>query len=833
MKLFRWIILSGIMLWMGSVTAIPQDEVTVSLPDLQVVQELSKASMNVRSCTGDSDTTTVTLTLGGRESVTPVDVALLLDRSSSEDLTRIQNAAHQFLSHLNGGAGDQVSIISFADTARVDQPLTSDFDLLADFVDNIETGQRTALGDALHLAIEQLESQRRSDAIQGIVVLSDGGTTTGVDPLPQADRAKLLGYPVYFVGVSDKVNRGGLSELANRAGGSFFATASEQSLIGVMRRLERDLLAEFITIKETLPDEFSFAGTPTGFLMPEVLVNTVNNTTDLFWSLDALVSGQVWQTQFNIIANQVGNFNLTRFSEISYIRQSGNRLFTELDNPEIQVTGNPLPVALFEINPVRPRANQTIEFFDRSVAQGGTINSWRWDFGDGNTSTEQNPTHVYNDLGRYTVALSVTDSNNCTVTHDTTFRISEVIPGEVAPAPPRDTNTNTGTTGNTDGGNSTDGTGTTDPDFSIGLSTTEVSTNSAVTFSINPADLATACAWTFGDGGSSDQCSTTYTYTQGGTFTISVTVTLADGNTRTLSQSVTVSQVNQKPTAGFTVRPGNPRVARPVGFDSSASSDVDGNITAWSWDFGDGNTSDQSSPIHEYARPGMYNVTLTVTDNSGLTSDSITQEVFVGLPIRAFEGFNPDRAGPEIPDWMKFYIDGGLVTDEELEDAARRFANGSFVQGTQYRLTEADLRALTDLHDLRVFTRQYLNPADAEAAGYQPVGASVPGRGQDYINLDLLNSDKPPQFDRVPILVYAPNDDGELELAGVRFVAFEPADANLFGISTWQSFNRPPPPGGPGGDSTGGVPPTISVLNVWIWRENPDGMFVPFNSAIQ
>jgi len=831
-KLFRWMILSAMMLWMGSVTAIPQNEVTVALPDLQVVQELTKASMNVRSCTGDSDTNTVTLTLGGRDPVTPVDVAVLLDRSSSEDLTRIQDAAHQFLSHLNGGAGDQVSLISFADTARVDQPLTSDFNFLGDLIDNIETGQRTALGDAMHLAIEQLESQRRSDAIQGIVVFSDGGTTTGVDPLPQADRAKLLGYPVYFVGVSDKVNRGALSELASRSAGSFFATASDQSLVGVLRRLDRDLLAEFITIKETLPDEFSFADTPAGFLMPEVLVNTVNNTTDLFWSLDTLVSGQVWQTQFNITANQVGVFNLARFSEISYIQQSGNRLFAELDNPEIQVTGTPLPVALFDLNPVSPRANQTIEFFDRSVAEGGTITAWSWDFGDGNSSTKQNPTHVYDDLGRYTVVLSVTDSNSCTVTHDLTFRISEVIPGEVAPPPPRDPNGtgDTGTDGNTGNTNTTGGT---DPDFTIDLSTTAVSANSAVTFSINPADLATACAWTFGDGGSSNECSTTYTYTQSGTFTVSVTVTLADGNTRTLSQSVAVAQINQKPTAGFTVRPGNPRVARPVGFDSSASSDVDGNITAWNWDFGDGNTSDQSSPIHEYARPGMYNVTLTVTDNGGLISDSITQEVFVGLPIRAFEGFAPDRAGPEIPDWMQFYIDGGLVTDEELEDAARRFANGSFVQGTQYRLSEADLRALTDLHDLRVFTRQFLNPADAEAAGYQRVGPSGPGRGQDYVNLDLLNSDKPPQFDRVPILVYAPNDNGELELAGVRFVAFEPADANLFGITTWQSFNRPPPPGGPGGDGSGGVPSTISILNVWIWRENPDGMFVPFNSAIQ
>lgn len=819
---------------MGAVTAIPQDDPATGASNLLVIQELSKASMNVRSCTGDSDTTTVTLTMGGQNAVTPVDVVLLLDRSSSEDLTRIQEAAHLFLSHLNGGAGDQVSLITFADTATVDQPLTSDFGLIGDFIDSMEAGQLTALGDAMHLAIEQLESRRRGDAVQGIVILTDGGATTGVDPLAQADRAKRLGYPVYLVGISDKVNRGSLSQLASRAGGNFFATANDQSLIGVLKRLGRELLAEFITIKETLPDEFSYAGIPEGAFVPDVTVNTVNGTTDLFWELEALVNGQVWQTQFDIIANQVGTFNLHRFSELSYIQQSGERVFLTLDNPEVQVTGTPLPTALFDMNPVRPKANQTIEFFDRSVARGGSINSWNWNFGDGTTSTEQNPTHVYADIGRYTVALSVTDGNNCTVTHERTFRISEVVPGEVAPPPPRDPDGTTGT--GTDNGNTgtTDGTGT-DATFSIERSNAEISSGSAVTFSVAPADLATACAWTFGDGGTSNQCQATYTYVLGGTFTVSVTVTLADGGTRTLSQNVTVAQVNQKPTADFFVRPGNPRVGRPAGFDSSPSSDVDGNITAWSWDFGDGTTSDQASPIHEYAVPGMFTVTLTVTDNGGLVSDAVSREVFVGLSIRAFEALNPDRQRPEVPEWMEFYIDGGIVTDEELEDAARRFANGSFVQSTQYRLTEDDLRILTDLHDLRIVTRKYLNPEDAVADGYQPIGTFAPGRGQDYVNLELLNSEKPPVFNRIPILIYAPNEDGDLKLVGVRFVTFEEADTTLFGVGGWQTFNPPPPPGGPppGAPSPGGVPGTIFVRTVWIWLENPEGMFTPFNPAIQ
>ena len=56
----------------------------------------------------------------------------------------------------------------------------------------------------------------------------------------------------------------------------------------------------------------------------------------------------------------------------------------------------------------------TVTFTDSSVPQNEAIVSWQWDFGDGNTSTEQNPTHVYEDAGTYTVTLVVTDSNGCT-----------------------------------------------------------------------------------------------------------------------------------------------------------------------------------------------------------------------------------------------------------------------------------------------------------------------------------------------------------------------------------------------------------------------------------
>lgn len=63
------------------------------------------------------------------------------------------------------------------------------------------------------------------------------------------------------------------------------------------------------------------------------------------------------------------------------------------------------PVAEFIGAPVSGTAPHAVTFTDLSV---GTVESWLWDFGDGQTSMIQNPTHVYSAAGAYTVALTVT-----------------------------------------------------------------------------------------------------------------------------------------------------------------------------------------------------------------------------------------------------------------------------------------------------------------------------------------------------------------------------------------------------------------------------------------
>ncbi|MCX8103683.1 MAG: PKD domain-containing protein [Candidatus Bipolaricaulota bacterium] len=70
---------------------------------------------------------------------------------------------------------------------------------------------------------------------------------------------------------------------------------------------------------------------------------------------------------------------------------------------------NKPPVAAFEVSPAQPAAGQTVQFTDKSQDPDGQVTAWQWDFGDGTTSTEQNPSHVYRTAGTFTVKLVVTD----------------------------------------------------------------------------------------------------------------------------------------------------------------------------------------------------------------------------------------------------------------------------------------------------------------------------------------------------------------------------------------------------------------------------------------
>jgi chitodextrinase len=137
--------------------------------------------------------------------------------------------------------------------------------------------------------------------------------------------------------------------------------------------------------------------------------------------------------------------------------------------------------------------------------------------------------------------------------------------------------------------------------------------------------------WEFGDGYAGNGPMPTHIYIEAGTYRVTLTVTDDMGATDSTTRTATIGVGNQAPTADA----GGPyggMANEAIPFDGSGSSDPEGAIVAYDWEFGDGSVGTGQNPAHAYAADGVYNVTLTVTDDVG-ASDSVTTAATIGLDV--------------------------------------------------------------------------------------------------------------------------------------------------------------------------------------------------------
>jgi PKD repeat protein len=134
--------------------------------------------------------------------------------------------------------------------------------------------------------------------------------------------------------------------------------------------------------------------------------------------------------------------------------------------------------------------------------------------------------------------------------------------------------------------------------------------------STDPSNDIASWSWSFGDGSTSTDQHPAYAYSAPGTYTVSLTVTDGGGLTSTTSQQVTIIDPGVPPIASYSFS----CVDISCAF-TDTSTDADGNLTGWLWDFGDGTTSSAQNPgTHHYQVAGTYIVTLTVTDAIGFSA---------------------------------------------------------------------------------------------------------------------------------------------------------------------------------------------------------------------
>jgi PKD repeat protein len=143
--------------------------------------------------------------------------------------------------------------------------------------------------------------------------------------------------------------------------------------------------------------------------------------------------------------------------------------------------------------------------------------------------------------------------------------------------------------------------------------------------------------WHFGfegNGSYSQEQNPTITYSKSGKYAVKLTVTDQKGVYATMVDTIEVLPVNRPPVAAFSYSPATVAVNGTVNF-SNQSTDADGTVESFAWDFGNGQTSSEPNPSTAYTSAGFYSVSLTVTDNRG-DADTKTTSIFVRSAIVAF-----------------------------------------------------------------------------------------------------------------------------------------------------------------------------------------------------
>lgn len=303
----------------------------------------------------------------------------------------------------------------------------------------------------------------------------------------------------------------------------------------------------------------------------------------------------------------------------------------------------------------------TVAFGDQTF---GGPNEWLWSFGDGTTSTEQNPQHTFPTPGLYQICFEA--SNNCgtsqicetiTVACTTIEAGFSYTPNNLAVVFSGNANFNI-----------------TSYSWSFGDDSTSTAQNPIHTFALpgaynvcliadGPCGSVSVCqlitvtcappqatfssvtqgnglthnftsqlsggvdtyAWTFGDGGTSNQANPNYTYLGPGVFQVCLTVSGVCGNSQTC-QTLTVSCPAPQSDFAFTASELSVSFA-----DQSVN-----NPTQWAWSFGDGVTSNLQNPQHVFLFPGSFEVCLATTSNCGASQVCETITVSCSAPQAAF-----------------------------------------------------------------------------------------------------------------------------------------------------------------------------------------------------
>lgn len=328
-------------------------------------------------------------------------------------------------------------------------------------------------------------------------------------------------------------------------------------------------------------------------------------------------------------------------SGIFSVKLVASTLFGCKDSITKPLTIFPKPVASFSPSSLAACLGSSILFTNNStIVFGGSIVSNTWNFGNATTSLALSPSQTYASVGTYSVSLIVNSNKGCKDTANVFVSVS-VRPTVLFTA------------------NQTCGTDST------------VIVNSTI------APGGTQYFWNFGDGTTSTLQNPTKSYSIAGVYTIKLRATdnlgCSDSTNHTITYPIT-------PTTQFSFA--NPCLGQSTTFTNTSAIGF-GSLT-YNWNFGDGSTSNNQSPLHTYSIAAVYNVRLISTSQSGC-NDTLIQVVNVGpTPTASFYSFssvcsessisftNTTLASNGVPSYLWNFGDG---TNSILENPSKSYTN--------------------------------------------------------------------------------------------------------------------------------------------------------------
>jgi PKD repeat protein len=372
-----------------------------------------------------------------------------------------------------------------------------------------------------------------------------------------------------------------------------------------------------------------------------------------------------------------------------------------------EITYEEIPLSSDANGPYSGTKCNPVQFTGTAIG-GAPPYTWDWDFGDGSPhSDQQNPTHQYTNDGSYTATLTVTD-NNLDTAQDTA-PVTITTPTLIAEA----------------GGPYT------------GTLCDSVSFTGSATGGCPPYTYS----WTFGDGNTSTDQNPTHQYTSDGSYTATLTVTDNIGTIASDTASVTISTPEL---VADTHGPYSSTVCDPVSFTGSASGGCPPyTYYTYSWDFGDGETSNQQNPTYQYNTDDTFTVTLTVTDNVGYTDDDTTTCVITHPSLNVDAGgsyeekvgnlvyFTGSASGgcpPYTYSW-DFDDSDGIQEDSNMQNPTHAYQNpGSYT----VTLTVTDSKYYTSIDTATATITPLEVEADAGGPYYGGVDVPIQFTGNAY-----------------------------------------------------------------------------------------------------